>query len=34
MWDAIKHAIENNSRTARFVVILIVLVGAAWLLWR
>lgn len=31
MWDAIKAAIQSNSTTARFIVIIAVLVMAAWL---
>ena len=34
VWDVIKHAIEDTGRTVRFIVILIVLAGATWLLWR
>jgi hypothetical protein len=32
MWDAIKAAIQSNGTTARFIVIIAVLVMAAWLI--
>jgi hypothetical protein len=32
MWDAIKAAIQSNSTTARFILIIAVLVMAAWLI--
>jgi hypothetical protein len=30
MWDAIRDAIESNGRTLRFVLVIAVLVAAAW----
>ena len=32
MWDTIKAAIQSNGTTARFIVIIAVLVMAAWLI--
>lgn len=32
MWDAIKTAIQSNSTTARFIVIIATLAIAAWLM--